>query len=161
MAEIGRNRGRGAMKSWLKLTVRSGVLDRIPAGRDAGGDPTGRALGLLARLKAVDGALRPTDPLAVEFDEFRRWVEDWRRDQRQAIIGGTRRGPARPRTDRPSPAADGLDVEEPPGKPATKPARPDATARFLSALSRAIAGIRPARPRPDPAGPLWDRWLDS
>ena len=80
--------GRGPMRSWLKSILESGVLETMRASEATGGDePELFARDLLARLREADGGMRPDDPLAIAFREFRRWVEVERRAMRLRLLG--------------------------------------------------------------------------
>jgi hypothetical protein len=147
------------MRSWLKFTLESGVLETLrPSEASGGDDPESFARRLLARLREADGGMRPDDPPALAFRAFRRWVDAERRSRRRKMLEdppGRRRTP-RPSPVEPSPAA--VRKEEAVGKPPS-PA-PNALSRWLARAQSAVAGRRRAQ-LVDLSNPLWDRWLDG
>ena len=156
MEEIERYRLRGVMISWLKLTIRSGVLDRNSRRHDVD-DLNKRARDLLVRLRASDGGLPPSDPLVLEFDAFRRSVERLRRDERRTIAADRGRRAARIAEAPRDPVA----TERANGPKDEVNSTPVPSLRFVGPILALFRSL--ARPRPTPTNlddPLWDRWLD-
>ena len=123
---------------WLKGTIETGVLDRVPPryDPDGSGDPQPTddyARGLLAELKDPESSGRPLRDVIADARRFRAWVEHRQKVSRRMILGQWET----------EGAADWI---------------PEA--RRLPPREKAPRhpGPRPSRPEADP---LWDVWLDG
>jgi len=147
------------MRSWLKLTANSGVLETFrPSEATRGQEPEAYARDLLARLRLDEGGLRSDDPLAVDFVAFRRWVEAERRSKRleaQAVK------PRRYRLSEPWPEPPvANDAQAAKKAAAWKASSPSLLGRWLERLRKAVADLIQGPPA-DVTHPMWDRWLDG
>ncbi len=130
----------GHWRVWLKGTVESGLLDRLPPqfDPDGSGHPRnvdGYARRLLARLRDPNSDSRPPRELLAELGRFRSWVESRRSVSRRIILAEGQ-----------SPDAASLERES--------GSRPPTSAK----REQRPPAPRSTRPRSDP---MWDDWLDG
>ncbi|MDG3002798.1 hypothetical protein [Paludisphaera mucosa] len=159
-----RRMGRGPMRSWLKRTLESGLLETLPASEaTGGGEPRAFALDLIARLREADGGMRPDEPLAIAYHDFRRRVEAERKARRLGLLGRPTRRHRIPEAwpVEPSPAwpQEVAAKKAASGKSTLSSSQPF-VGRWLTRIRSALAARVQAR-QVDVTHPLWDRWLDG
>jgi hypothetical protein len=130
--------GPNQLRAWLKMTLRSGLLDRLPPryaspGSDGALDTSDYAQELMAELSDPDSGPRLRAETVADALRFRAWVESRLKVSRRIIL-------SEGRTD------DEGDIE------------PEHAARDDGRPVRRTIAPRPAPPRADP---MWDDLLDG
>jgi hypothetical protein len=138
---------RHQFRIWLKMVIRSGLIDMLPPryeleGRDRPQDTEVYARRLMSELQDPDASGRPIKEIVADVRRFQSWVEAHRKADRRRALADRR--------------PEDRIIALPPGRPEA-PADRD-------------GGPRPASPRtrrtspPDTSPqlhPMWDDWIDS
>jgi hypothetical protein len=127
----------GPLRSWLKLALRSGALERIPRhfpdGAHGPVDTIDYARELLESLNEAAANPGSMPEVALAAAQFRDWVESRQQISRRIILAESRPGEG---------------IERAPERPPTSPG------------GRMPRSVRPSSPSPR-SDPMWDDFLDG